>query len=238
MDWERNFFRMMDYAVPISDSDQKLEDLPPKERRRTMRIARRRAEILDAAKSVFLARDFASVSIDDIANASGFSRATIYLYFKSKQEVYTGVLLRDLDTMITGLTDSLIRTDSVRNNLFRMATAYMNFFRVHPEYFTTLSFFYFPGRKETLPPEAAETIGIRLSDGILAIEEAIKLGIERGEARAVDARAATLSLWGQWMGNAYLAIAGRTAIYERTIEQVYADGIDIFLDGLIVRSHG
>jgi hypothetical protein len=26
------------------------------------------------------------------------------------------------------------------------------------------------------------------------------------------------------MGNAYLAITGHTAIYERTIEQVYADG--------------
>ena len=39
------------------------------------------------------------------------------------------------------------------------------------------------------------------------------------------------------MGNAYLAITGQTAIYERTIEQVYADGIDIFLDGVIVRGH-
>ncbi len=184
---------------------------------------------------MFLAREYNSVTIDDIAEAAAFSRATIYLYFKSKQEVYTGVLLRDLDRMITGLTDSLIKTDTVRNNLFRMATAYMNFFRSHPEYFTTLSFFFFPGRKESLPEAAAQTIETRLADGISAIEEAIRLGIERGEARPVDARAATLSLWGQWMGNAYLAITGHTAIYERTIEQVYADGIDLFLEGLTMR---
>ena len=116
-----------------------------------MRIDRRRSEILDAAKQVFLAREYTAVTIDDIADSAAFSRATIYLYFKNKQEVYTGVLLRDLDQMISGLTDSLIRTDTVRNNLFRMATAYMNFFRIHPEYFTTLSFFFFPAERKCCP---------------------------------------------------------------------------------------
>lgn len=217
-------------------SDDKHNPEAIKERRRSKRIVRRRAEILDAAKTIFLAGDYASVTIDDIADVAGISRATIYLYFKSKQEVYEELLFRDLDEMITVLTTSLDRNDSVRNNLFRMATGYMNFFRVHPEYFTTLSFFFMPGRKETLPAEAAAKISARLNDGILAIEEAIKLGIARGEARPIDARAATLSLWGQWMGNAYLAVAGRTAFYERTIEQVYADGIDIFLDGLTIRN--
>lgn len=228
----------MDCAVPISDSDVSAQQIDAKERRKQLRIGRRRSEILDAAKQVFLAHDFAAVTIDEIAEAAGFSRATIYLYFKSKQEVYTGVLLRDLDRMISGLTEALNRADTVRNNLYRMSTSYMNFFRIHPEYFTTLSFFFFPGRKESLPDEAAQTIENRLADGISAIEEAIRLGIERGEARPVDARAATLSLWGQWMGNAYLAITGHTAIYERTIEQVYADGIEIFLEGLTIRQHG
>ncbi|MCS3726832.1 TetR/AcrR family transcriptional regulator [Bradyrhizobium betae] len=218
------------------ESDDKHDPEAVKERRRSKRIVRRRAEILDAAKTIFLAGDYASVTIDDIADVAGISRATIYLYFKSKQEVYEELLFRDLDEMITVLTTSFDRNDSVRNNLFRMATGYMNFFRVHPEYFTTLSFFFMPGRKETLPAEAAAKISARLNDGILAIEEAIKLGIARGEARPVDARAATLSLWGQWMGNAYLAVAGRTTFYERTIEQVYADGIDIFLDGLTMRN--
>ncbi len=71
-----------------------------------------------------------------------------------------------------------------------------------------------------LPEDAAQKIQVRLAEGISAIEECIRLGIERGEARPVDARAATLSLWGQWMGNAYLAITGHTAIYERTCSMV------------------
>ena len=220
----------------ISESKRgKPDALALKERRRTKRIERRRAEIIDAAKRIFVAGEYASVTIDDIAEAAAVSRATIYLYFKSKQDVYAAMVFHDLDLMISGLTASFDRADSVRNNLFRMATAYMNFFRVHPEYFTTLSFFFMPGRKETLPPEVAGRIDKRLNEGVLTIEEAISLGISRGEARPIDARAATLSLWGQWMGNAYLFAAGRIAVYERTIEQVFADSIDLFLDGLVVR---
>lgn len=204
------------------------------DRKRELKAAHRCNQILDAAKDVFVGADFNAVTVEDIASASGLSRATIYQYFHSKLEIYTAMLLRDLDGMIGGLKKSLIETDSVKNNLFRMTTEYMNFFREHPEYFKTLSFFFLPGRKEPLPPEAAEQVRVKLHEGISTIERAIILGIERQEARPIDARAATLSLWGQWMGCAYLAATGRISLYERTTEQVYVNSIDIFLDGLLI----
>ncbi|WP_368855672.1 helix-turn-helix domain-containing protein, partial [Acinetobacter baumannii] len=66
----------MDCVVPISDSDVSAQQIDTKERRKQLRIGRRRSEILDAAKQVFLAHDFAAVTIDEIAEAAGFSRAT------------------------------------------------------------------------------------------------------------------------------------------------------------------
>lgn len=204
------------------------------DRKRELKAAHRCNQILDAAKTVFVGADFSAVNVEDIASAAGLSRATIYQYFSSKQDIYTALLLRDLGGMIGGLTKSLIESDSVKNNLFRMTTEYMNFFRDHPEYFQSLSFFYLPGRKEALSPEAAEQVRAKLDEGIATIERAIALGIERQEARPVDARAATLSLWGQWMGCAYLAATGRISLYERSPEQVYANSIDIFLDGLLL----
>ena len=63
---------MMDYDVPISDSDDISDLRAPKERRRQMRIDRRRTEILDAAKQVFLAREYNAVTIDDIAESAAF----------------------------------------------------------------------------------------------------------------------------------------------------------------------
>ena len=37
------------------------------------------------------------------------------------------------------------------------------------------------------------------------------------------------------MGNVYLAVTGETSNYGRSMEQVFADGIDIFLTGIIIR---
>lgn len=203
------------------------------DRKREKKVAHRSNQILDSAKTVFMDAEFSAVTIEDIAIASGLSRATIYQYFNNKQDIYTALLLRDLDGMVGGLKRSLVEGDSVKNNLFRMATEYMKFFSEHQEYFRSLSFFYMPGRKEPLPPDAAGQVRAKLDEGIATIERAIALGIERQEARPVDARAVTLSLWGQWMGCAYLAATGRIALYERTTEQVYVTSIDIFLDGLL-----
>ena len=227
----------MDCAVRISASKRKAPQEPErKARRRDIRVTRRRAEILDAAKKVFLERDFNTVTIEAIADAGAFSRATVYLYFKNKQEMYVEVLLRDLDVLISGLLDAVNEADTMRNNLFRMSVSYMNFFKMHPEYFRKLSFFFFPGREEFLPKAVLKTIDRKLETGVLGIERCISLGIERGEARQIDARSATLALWGQWMGSAYAAITGHTNRFERTIEQTFADGIDIFVDGLSPRS--
>ncbi|TDR92984.1 TetR/AcrR family transcriptional regulator [Enterovirga rhinocerotis] len=210
-----------------------MTQVDPVQRKRELKAAHRCNQILDAAKAVFQDADFGAVNVEDIATASGLSRATIYQYFGSKQDIYTALLLRDLGGMVDGLKRSLVETDTVKNNLFRMTMSYMNFFHEHQEYFRSLSFFYLPGRKESLSPEAAEQVRIKLDEGIATIERAIALGIERQEARPMDARAATLSLWGQWMGCAYLAATGRIALYERTSEQVYANSIEIFLDGLL-----
>lgn len=207
----------------------------PDERKRRLKAVHRRNQVLDAAKAVFIDGDFNSVTMEDIADKAGLSRATIYQYSKGKQELYTAVLMRDLDTLVDGLIDSFDNDDIIRNNLFRMSVNYMNFFKDHLEYFRSMSFFFLPGRKEALPDEAAEMVRGKLNQGIDAIERAISLGIERKEARPVDARAATLSLWGQWMGCAYLAATGRIGLYGRTMEQVYAISTDIFLDGLTVR---
>lgn len=204
-----------------------------KEHRRQVRIGRRRAEILEAAKALFLARDYTSVSIDEIANAAAFSRATVYTYFATKQDIYLAIVSNDLDTLVDGMTQAFDEMRSLRENLTRMVQAYMAYFIDHPEYFTTMSFFFLPGRREGIPPEAKNRVDARLAEGIASIRIAIELAIARGEARHIDAQAATLSLWGQWMGIAYLSVADRFPPYGRSLEQVYMEGLDVFLEGLV-----
>ncbi len=59
----------------------------------------RRTEIVDAARSVFARKGFARGIIDEIANQAGIAKGTIYLYFRSKDEIYRAVLDHDMESL-------------------------------------------------------------------------------------------------------------------------------------------
>jgi AcrR family transcriptional regulator len=52
--------------------------------------------ILDAARAVFSRDGYAASSVDDVAAEAGIAKGTVYLYFKSKEDLYLAALLRDV----------------------------------------------------------------------------------------------------------------------------------------------
>lgn len=57
----------------------------------------RRTEIVDAARSVFARKGFERGIMDEIAKEAGIAKGTIYLYFRSKKEIYKAVMDRDME---------------------------------------------------------------------------------------------------------------------------------------------
>jgi len=70
----------------------------------------RREAILDAAKTLFLAGDGTLPSAGDIANASKLAKGTVYLYFRTKEEIFSALLA-------ASLLDSLKELESVLSEL-------------------------------------------------------------------------------------------------------------------------
>lgn len=62
------------------------------ERRAREKDAKRRA-ILRAAIRCFARKGYASVSLDDVARAAEVAKGTVYLYFKSKADLFASLLL-------------------------------------------------------------------------------------------------------------------------------------------------
>jgi AcrR family transcriptional regulator len=58
------------------------------ERRRQVMTEFRRSEILEAATKVFGAKGYEGTRVDDIAAEAGLAKATVYVYFESKDEIY------------------------------------------------------------------------------------------------------------------------------------------------------
>lgn len=68
----------------------------------------RRAELIDAAMSVFTRDGFSSAKIDDVAKQANTAKGTVYLYFKSKEELFEAVLL-DRMTPVVEMIENVAR---------------------------------------------------------------------------------------------------------------------------------
>jgi AcrR family transcriptional regulator len=60
----------------------------------------KRNTILDAARTVFSRQGYAGSSVDDVAAQAGTAKGTLYLYFKSKEELYLAALTRDMGDLL------------------------------------------------------------------------------------------------------------------------------------------
>ena len=52
----------------------------------------KRRQILDGARRVFLANGFDAASMNEIARGAGVSKGTLYVYFKSKEELFEAIV--------------------------------------------------------------------------------------------------------------------------------------------------
>jgi AcrR family transcriptional regulator len=60
---------------------------------------RKRLGILCAARTVFSRKGYADAAVDDVAEEARIAKGTLYLYFKSKEELYLAALVSDLRAM-------------------------------------------------------------------------------------------------------------------------------------------
>ena len=52
----------------------------------------KRRQIMDGARSAFLAAGFDGASMNDIARSAGVSKGTLYAYFNSKDELFEAII--------------------------------------------------------------------------------------------------------------------------------------------------
>ncbi|MCO6392182.1 TetR family transcriptional regulator [Aliihoeflea aestuarii] len=79
-------------------------DAPPR-RPRTRIQTEKRQRILDAALDVFSQHGFRGATIDQIADAAGMSKPNLLYYFRSKEEMFTTLIERLLETWLAPLRE-------------------------------------------------------------------------------------------------------------------------------------
>jgi len=69
------------------------------EERRGREREARRLNIVRAARKLFYEKGFKDVTVSQIARKAEISKGAVYLYFTSKEEIYSHILLSDLDNI-------------------------------------------------------------------------------------------------------------------------------------------
>ncbi len=66
-------------------------------------VDQRRTEILDACEKLYKEKGFREITIKDISTVTSFSRPSIYNYFKTKEEIFLGLLTREYEIWVEDL---------------------------------------------------------------------------------------------------------------------------------------
>lgn len=98
---------------------------------RTLRLARpapdvdKRLLILDAATHVFAARGFFAAQVADIARRAGIAAGTVYLYFRSKDDILISLFDRTMQDAIREGRDALDAITDPAERLRRIARLHL-----------------------------------------------------------------------------------------------------------------
>ena len=142
----------------------------------------RRSAILKAARKLFFDRGFKSVTVDNIAAKAEVSKGSVYLYFKSKEEIYTQILINDSIATFEDWKNKFSAKDMPSAELLlEFADNYIDYFLNENELFRILMTFMLHADDMILTDEQNSQLLQTTNDNIKFVSEILQKGIDSGE---------------------------------------------------------
>ncbi len=116
----------------------------------------RKEEILSAAQKVFFEKGLQIATVDEIAESAELSKGTIYLYYKSKEDLYVAVLTKGMQLMQDMFKVRIRNEPQTLKALLSLVDAYIEFFRKHRNYFRMFQFLQTPQFHKQVSDEMKE----------------------------------------------------------------------------------
>lgn len=165
-----------------------------------------RENIASAASTLFMERGIAATSMDDIAKAAGYSKATLYVYFENKEEIIGILTLNSMKKLYGYIVSALEQQEGTKARYDLICEGLVRYQEEFPFYFKMVldkinvdfeSCDCLPEEKETY--QVGEEINERIKDFLLS-------GMEKGDLRSdLEMMPAIFNFWGMLSGIIQLA---------------------------------
>ena len=190
----------------------------------------RKDQIIKAAEEVFTQKGFSDARMDDIAGETGLSKGTLYLYFKSKDELIIAILDRIFQREFKALENADFSTMSAEQaiNMFveTVSKDIKIMLRLMPIAYEFLALAF----RNKLVQEALKMYLNRYMDILTPI---IQKGIDDGEFRQVDAKEVAIAAGAVMEGTILLWVYDRSLVEP---ERHIRSGMKLLLEGVKVSS--
>ena len=165
-----------------------------------------RENIVSAASALFMEKGIAATSMDDIAKAAGYSKATLYVYFENKEEIVGILVLNSMKKLYDYISSALIQHETTKARYDFICRGLVQYQEEFPFYFKMVldkinidfeSKEYLPEERETY--QIGEEINEKIKNFLLS-------GMEKGDLRNdLDIMPAIFNFWGMLSGIIQLA---------------------------------
>ncbi len=165
-----------------------------------------RQNIAAAASILFMEKGISAVSMDDIAKAAGYSKATLYVYFESKEEIVSILVLNSMKKLYGYISSALVHQDTTKERYGFICRGLVQYQEEFPFYFRmVLDKINIDYEDYDSLPEEKETyqIGEEINE---KIKQFLISGMEKGDLRSdLEIMPAIFNFWGMLSGIIQLA---------------------------------
>ena len=148
-------------------------------------------EILEGARKIFAKKGFADATMDEIAAATGLAKGTLYLYFKSKRDVYLRTLQHGCTELLDRVTANTLEVSGVRAKVrvmiatrVKYAEENRDFIKIYLTEFVNIT------HPAAINKEFRD-VQFKLAQGI---EQVLRDGVVSGEIQPLDVATAAFTI--------------------------------------------
>ena len=196
--------------------------------RREREKEERRNQILDAARSILITKGLTGTSVNEIAKMAELSVGAIYVYFKSKEEIFAALQEEGLQILNTMVKEAIEKESDPRKKIAAIVLTYKKFNEEYRNYFDIINYF-LTAPEVMFPDHLKSRIDHEGGKTLLIVVQVISEGVQQNIFKTENPRESAILLWGQMHGILQFRKLRETILRDEDFKSLWEQAIEGFI---------
>ncbi len=203
-----------------------------KERREREKKARRES-ILCAARELLHQKGINGASMNQIAKKAELGVATLYSYFKNKEDLYLVIQKEGLELLKEYTLQKLSPSDDAKEKLRKIATSFLEFSQKRKNYYYVINY-YISTPEILFEPRLKDEIDSQAENSLNVAEKVIREGIECGLFIKTNSKRCSIMFWAMVQGLTQYRKLESTILKDDNYQEIFEFSIEQFIRSISV----